>query len=138
MSYPLDVFEGAKVALWRSRPTELERIEAILAEHGCCVQNVDSRQQMKELVAGGDVDLVMVAVHDGQPETLDWLDERQQAAPALPVVAVASTADVLGCLEALQHGALDGVELPVNESELLRVAETALLWRRLKRCACRV
>jgi DNA-binding NtrC family response regulator len=138
MSYPLEVFEGAKIALWRRDPRELEVVETILAEHGCYVHKVSSREQMRQLVAGGDVDLVMVAVHDGQPELLDWLDERQQAAPALPVVAVAGSADVLGCLEALQHGALDGVELRVVESELLRVTETALEWHRLKRCACRV
>lgn len=138
MSYPLNVFEGAKIAVWRHDPRELESVETILAEHGCSVRKVESREQIRQLIAGGDVDLVMVAVHDGQPELLDWLDERQKAAPALPVVAVAGSADVLGCLEALQHGALDGVELPVNESELLRIAETALEWHRLKSCAHRV
>jgi len=129
-------FEGARVILWAGEPDELAAIEQTLSGLGCSVQSLSSFERVRRAIESGSIDLVVACLSrcfSGPLELLSWL---QRAESSLPVLVVVEAWDKNLYLEALRRGAFDGLGLPLNEKELIRIASRALEAQRLPLAAC--
>lgn len=125
-------FDGAFVILWAEQPEELAVIEEILLGLGCRIQAVRSLEQLQGLIAGHSADLIVAALRQSFQSPLDLLTRQWRGEALPPVLVVTDMLDVHLYLEALQRGAFDGVGLPLDENELIRIAGRALEAHRLR------
>ncbi len=126
----MNAFDGAFVVLWAAEPDELAPIEKTLSRLGSRIQSVGSLEQLQRLMEEDPVDLVIVALRQSFQSPLDLFSEERQVEKDPPVLVVADLLDVGLYLEAIQRGALDGVGLPLDENELIRIGGRALEARR--------
>ena len=127
---------GNRVVLWGTPQEDLNALGKSLARRGFLVQAVDSPEQLRSIIRGQDVDLIVARLcrcfERPLLELLRWL----QNVPAAPqVLTVADAMDVDLYLEAMRRGAFDCVGLPLNENELERIVSRALATRRLQAAA---
>lgn len=134
----MNIFENAAVVLWSSCPGDLEPAEPALTAPGCRVRNVTSRRELLGLIERESVDLVIISLRRSCPECLDWLAPQVRGETRPAVLVVADLHDVHLYMEALQRGAYDGLGFPIDEKELMRLAESALQAHRSKLCHCAV
>ncbi len=127
---------GNRVVLWRAPQEDLNALGKSLARRGFLVLAVDSPEQLRSVIRGQDVDLIVARLcrcfERPLLELLRWL----QKVPAAPqVLIVADAMDVDLYLEAMRRGAFDCVGLPLNENELERIVSQALETRHLQAAA---
>ncbi len=71
-------------------------------------------------------DLVLLDAGTSIPGGMEVLKEIKDVSPALPVVFIASSADVKAAVEAVKKGAHDYLAMPLDDREVLRVIRRAL------------
>lgn len=117
---------GAQVLVWTKKAAELAHVAEALSRRGCAVQMVTALEQVRRAVRERPVHLIVAQICPCCPEWKDLFYGEQKAGPLPPVLFVASDFDVDLYLEAMRRGAFDCISVPLNESELLRIAGHAL------------
>lgn len=84
---------------------------------------------MHDAAANGAADLFIVSLGPNCNQCVDCISETQERCGA-PVLVVVSLDDVRLYAEAMQRGAYDGLGLPLNETEVVRIVGRALEGRR--------
>lgn len=122
----MNEFTGARVVLWTARQTELAHVGVVLERRGCEVRTLNTLEQLRRELEQGGLDLI---VTQACPCCAEWkilLSESGFTKKLPPVILVADASDVEIYLEGMRRGAFDCVGLPVEETELVRVASLAL------------
>jgi class 3 adenylate cyclase/CheY-like chemotaxis protein len=122
---------GARVLVVDDQPPNIRLLEAILTPRGYQVHAASSGEEALKLLAGTEVDLVLLdIVMPGMDGYEVCRRIREQADTAyLPVVMVTASGDEQK-VKALEAGADDFLTKPINQSELLaRVASLARIKR---------
>jgi FixJ family two-component response regulator len=79
------------------------------------------------------VEVVLVVLSKGHPERLAFLQSKDLTTQLPPVVVLTDCFDVDLYVEALRRGAYDGVGIPLDHKELLRVIRAAVTEERSRR-----
>ena len=117
--------EGIRVTVW-SPPAaagELAALQEKLERQGCRVAAATTAAEVEGMLASEGVDLIVARVSSRFREPLELLARRVRA---LPPVLVVTGNEVGLYLEAMCAGAFDGLGLPLDEQELMRIAKRAL------------
>lgn len=128
---PEDFLETVSVALCGCEPGELAPVATLLNEMGCVVYHAETIRQLEELVAGRDVDAIVIQICPSRQEFLPILGRFDMP----PVIPLLHHADKHLYLELLRRGAFDCVPLPAQKGELQRVMTLAVEDRRKRLAA---
>lgn len=112
------------MTLWSPQGAELAALGRTLERLGCRLATVATTEELVGQVAAHGVDLIVARLSSGFREPLKLLSRGQQALPPVVVVTTGNEVDLY--LEAMRAGAFDGVGLPVDEKELLRISMRAM------------
>lgn len=122
-------FAGKSVALWVEEIDELAQLGSALARLGFVVHSVDTAPKLKNLIGRGAVDVVIASLSGfsmGRREPMKLLPWVRAVENAPKVVVAVDQWDKDLYLEALQLGAFDGIALPLDEKELIRILSRAV------------
>jgi len=122
----MNQFVGARIALWAGDGEELADIEKTLLGLGARTQAVRSAEQMEDLLESQWADLIIASLRPSFQSPLHLLARRRESRPLPPVVVVTDMMDINLYLEAIQRSAYDGLGLPLDKHELIRIAGRAL------------
>ncbi len=106
-------------------PVEVPELESLLTHHGCKLHRLASSDEGLDMLGDSPVDLVLLILSKGHPERLALLQRKGVSSEFPPVVVLTDCFDVDLYVEALRRGAFDGLGVPVNTKELLRVVRAA-------------
>lgn len=124
-------FDGKRVVLWAEDKSELAGLERALVRLGSRVDYAACLADLRRCVEEGRSDLLAVRLDHPRAELnslLRWLNQHS-AAPHLLVVIDPWEQHLY--LDALHQGAADGLVLPIDETELIRIGASALQTRRV-------
>jgi DNA-binding NtrC family response regulator len=128
---------GNRVVLWGAQQNDLDTIRQSLTRVGLHVQPVDSLEDLRAVIEGQEVDLIVARLcRCFERPLLGLLASFHDAPSAPPVLIVADGVDVHLYLEAMRRGAFDCVGLPLNEKELIRIVTRALEVQQSQAVAC--
>ncbi len=118
---------GAAVLLVDDDAADLEYHYELLQGMGHrVVVSCSSYQQGADLVERGDFDLVVVSQGSRTFEGRVVVERATSAGRHIPVIVLATCADMKCYLEAMQLGAFDYLEKPISAAELRRAVATCL------------
>src|SRR5262245_49668588 len=105
---------------------DLEHFASVFREHGFDVSSCKSAAQGERLLERNKYDFVLVEQGSPAFEGRAVLERVQEIDRRLPTVVLTRSVDMDCYLEAMQMGAVDYLEKPVSDDEILRVVETHL------------
>ena len=119
------------IVLWSECEDDLDQVRRALSAEGWSPRWAGNEAEVRESVTRGEAELVLIRLCGRDPgpfALLDWLSQQPGAPPS---VLIADRIDVWDYLDAMRRGAFDCVELPLDESELVRIVSKALELRNL-------
>jgi len=108
-------------------------LRMVLESEGYEVEEAGSAEEGLEAVQGGAVDLVILDVRLPKMSGLDALERLRELDPELPVLMISGHASVGEAVRAVQNGARDFFEKPLDRDRVLLRVANALETTRLKR-----
>ncbi len=117
--------EKTEIAIFGDR-AELHQLESVLTHGGCELHRVTSREELFDAVESSPVDVVLLILSKGHPERLALLHDKDVSGELPPVVVLTDCFDVDLYIEAMRLGAFDGLGVPLDSKELLRVVRAAV------------
>ena len=126
-----NILKAASVALCGCEMEELASVSALLNEMGCVVHHAETIKQLEAIIAGKDLDAIVIHVCPSRQEFLPILGRFDMPA----VIPLLRHADKHLYPELLRRGAFDCVPLPVQKGELKRVLTLAIENRRRRLAA---
>ena len=117
---------GKKILVIEDERRDLEHFSSVLREHGFDVYCCESAAQGAKLVERDRYDFVLVEQGTHAFEGRAVLERVLEIDRCLPTVVLTRNVDMDCYLEAMQMGAVDYLEKPVSDDEILRVIETHL------------
>ncbi len=114
-------------------PSEVPQLESVLMRYDCMLHRVTSEEELFDAVESYPVDLVLLILSKGHPERLALLRAKHASYKLPPVVVLTDCFDVDLYVEALRLGAFDGLGVPLDSKELLRVIRAAVAEGRSQR-----
>ncbi len=114
-------------------PSEVPQLESVLMRYDCMLRRVTSGEELFDAVESAPVDLVLLVLSKGHPERLALLRAKDASCKLPPVVVLTDCFDVDLYVEALRLGAFDGLGVPFDSKELLRVVRAAVAEGRSQR-----
>lgn len=112
--------------VWAQDPVVLAPVAQALVRLGSHVQGVFSFEDLCEAIANHSMDLVVAHLCGCFEEPLECLHLLKRMASAPPVLVAVDFWNVTLYMEAMRRGAFDGLALPLDEKELVRIAARAL------------
>lgn len=116
-----------RVTLWSppaAAGSELAAVGTVLERQGCRLAAAATAREVERKIAAHSVDLIVARLTSGFREPLELLAGGRRHLPPVVVVTTGNEVDLY--LEAMRAGAFDGVGLPVDEKELLRISLCAV------------
>jgi DNA-binding NtrC family response regulator len=107
-------------------PAEVPELESTLASHGCKLRRTNTKQELLDTLGKLPVEVVLLILSKGHPERLALLQEENVSSGFPPIVVLTDCFDVDLYVEAMNRGAFDGLCVPLDAKELLRVVRAAL------------
>lgn len=123
--------EGRRIAVWSEDAEDIAAAARILAEHGGRVTLLASLDELRRRLQPGWADLVVARLCPCCGPALTEAVTAAQTAASPPVVVLVDPWDKELYLAALGLWAFDGLALPVDERELLRIVSLAVEYRTL-------
>jgi len=114
---------GKKVLVIEDEATDRERFSSILRQHGFLVNECESPAQGAKLLAKESYDFVLVEQGSHAFEGRTVLERVLELDRHLPTVVLTRCVDMECYLEAMQMGAIDYLEKPVSDEDILKVVE---------------
>jgi len=116
----------------------LEALRLLLKSHGYGTESVSSPAQLREALAKGEYDLILMDLNYARDTTsgregLNLVSELQQNGDTPPIVVMTGWATVGLAVEAMQKGVGDFVEKPWTNSRLLEILQRQIQIGREKR-----
>jgi DNA-binding NtrC family response regulator len=108
---------------------------ALLRQAGFAMQHAASAREALDVVAAGDVDLVVTDLRMPDMDGMQLLDALAERAPDLPAVMLTAHGSVPLAVDAMRRGARDFLLKPFDRDEMLFVVERALAGSRAERDA---
>lgn len=124
--------EKTHVAIFGDR-AEVPQLESVLKRYGCDLHRIANREEFFDVLEDSPVDLVLLILSKGHPERLALLKSKDASSDLPPVVVLTDCFDVDLYVEALRLGAFDGLGVPLDSKELLRVVHAAVAEGRSRR-----
>ena len=115
---------GKKVLVIENEAIDRERFSAILRQHGFLVNECESPAQGAKLLANESYDFVLVEQGSHAFEGRAVLERVLELNRHLPTVVLTRNADMECYLEAMQMGAIDYLEKPISDEDILKVVES--------------
>ncbi len=110
-----------------------ENVERILKEDDYAVLSAASGKEALELIAGEDVDLVLLDLNLGQEDGIDLLKVLKVIDPELLVIVITGFGSVESAVDALKLGAFHYMKKPFKADALRLIVKLALQTQSLKR-----
>jgi DNA-binding NtrC family response regulator len=129
---PADAREQAKVLVVEDDPDIRRILEMFLAEKGYRVKVADAAARALEMLAEEPIDLILSDVRMPAMSGLDLLRHVKERDPEIQLVLMSAYSSVKDAVEAIQLGAADYVEKPIDFRRLERVLHTVLEKRQLQ------
>ena len=117
---------GKRILVIEDEKQDLEHFSSVLREHGFDVYPCESAAQGVNLVEKDKYDFVLVEQGSHAFEGRAVLERVLKVDRLLPTVVMTRCADMECYLEAMQMGAIDYLEKPISDDDILRVVETHL------------
>jgi DNA-binding NtrC family response regulator len=114
-------------------PTEVPELETALGRQGWRLDRFTRGAELLDALKNPRVEVVLVVLSKGHPERLAFLQSKDLTTQLPPVVVLTDCFDVDLYVEALRRGAYDGVGIPLDHKELLRVIRAAVTEERSRR-----
>jgi len=115
---------GKKILVIEDETKDREHYLSVLREHGFDVRTCESPAQGATLVEKEKYDFVLVEQGSRAFEGRTVLERVLEVDRCLPTVVLTRCVD-MGCyLEAMQMGAIDYLEKPISDHDILRIIET--------------
>ncbi len=124
--------EGARMLLWAEQADVQAVVREAVSRLGCQLRPVDSFEQVQEALESEPFDLILAHLCGCCASRLELLPRLARLEPPRPVLIIVDDWDKDLYLEALKRGAFDGVALPLNEKEFIRIASRALEARSMR------
>lgn len=115
---------GKKVLIIEDETKDREHLLSVLREHGFEASACESPAQGATLVESEKYDFVLVEQGSHAFEGRKVLERVLEVDRCLPTVVVTRCADMDCYLEAMQMGAIDYLEKPISDDDMLRIIET--------------
>jgi DNA-binding NtrC family response regulator len=115
-----------RVAVWPAMNGDLGRVAEAMAGLGCRVRVMESVEELLRASTEGSADLLVLRACPELESVLAAL-VRREGHP--PILVAAGPHDVTFYLEAMRRGAFDGLGLPPDEKEIVRILSQALASR---------
>jgi len=137
MTYPQQVpasdpCEQAKVLVVEDDPDIRKILDMFLSEKGFRVKVAESGPRALEMLAEEPIDLILSDVRMPGMSGLDLLRHLKERDPEIQLVLMSAYSSVKDAVEAIQLGAADYVEKPIDFRRLDRVLQTVLEKRQLQ------
>ena len=121
---PPATIAGKKILVIEDETKDREHYSSVLSEHGFDVRTCESPAQGATLVGKEKYDFVLVEQGSHAFEGRTVLERVLEIDRCLPTVVLTRCVD-MGCyLEAMQMGAIDYLEKPISDHDILRIIET--------------
>ena len=117
---------GKKVLVIEKEAKDREHFSSILRQHGFVVNECDSPAQGVSLVGEEKYDFILVEQGSHAFEGRAVLERVLELDRHLPTVVLTRCVDMDCYLEAMQMGAIDYLEKPISDEDILKVVETHL------------
>ncbi|MBI4166451.1 MAG: response regulator [Acidobacteria bacterium] len=117
---------GKKILVVEDEQRDLEQLSRVLREHGFDVNACESLTQGATLVENGNYDFILVEQGSHAFEGRAVLERVLAVDRRLPTVVLTRCLDMDCYLEAMQMGAIDYIEKPMSDDDILRVVQTHL------------
>lgn len=114
-------------------PAEVPELETALGRQGWRLDRFTRGGELLEALKNPCVEVVLLILSQGHPERLAFLQSMTLLTELPPVVVLTDCFDVDLYVEALRRGAYDGVGIPLDHKELLRVIRAAIAEGRSQR-----
>ena len=114
-------------------PAEVPELEAALGHNGFKLDRLASSEELLHVLENSPVDIVLLILSKGHPERLALLSSEKLPVELPPIIVLTDCFDVDLYVEALRRGAFDGLGVPVDRKELLRVVRAAVAEGRSRR-----
>jgi len=128
----LEPTEQAKVLVVEDDPDIRKILEMFLGEKGFRVKSADGAPRALELLAEEPIDLILSDVRMPGMSGLDLLRHVKEQDPEIQLVLMSAYSSVKDAVEAIQLGAADYVEKPIDFRRLERVLHAVLEKRQLQ------
>jgi DNA-binding NtrC family response regulator len=137
MTYPqqaaaTDQRDQAKVLVVEDDPDIRKILDIFLSEKGFRVKVAESAPRALEMLAEEPIDLILSDVRMPGMSGLDLLRHLKERDPEIQLVLMSAYSSVKDAVEAIQLGAADYVEKPIDFRRLERVLQTVLEKRQLQ------
>jgi two-component system, NtrC family, response regulator HydG len=129
---PVEGRELAKVLVVEDDPDIRRILEMFLVEKGYRVKVADAAARALEMLAEEPIDLILSDVRMPEMSGLDLLRHVKERDPEIQLVLMSAYSSVKDAVEAIQLGAADYVEKPIDFRRLERVLQTVLEKRQLQ------
>jgi two-component system response regulator HydG len=124
--------DQAKVLVVEDDPDIRKILEMFLSEKGFRVKVADGAQQALDMLAEEPIDLILSDVRMPGMSGLDLLRHLKERDPEIQLVLMSGYSSVKDAVEAIQLGAADYVEKPIDFRRLERVLHTVFEKRQLQ------
>lgn len=115
---------GRKILVVEDETKDREHYLSVLREHGFDVRTCESPAQGATLVEKEKYDFVLVEQGSHAFEGRTVLERVLEIDRCLPTVVLTRCVDMDCYLEAMQMGAIDYLEKPISDNDMLRIIET--------------
>lgn len=122
----------AKILAVDDEPIILDSFRKILVMSGYAIDTVEKGQEALGLVQKRDYDFVFVDLKMPEMNGIEVTKAVKHLRPDIDVIVITGYASVESAVETMKHGAMDYVQKPFTEDELLDFVDKALI-RRLDR-----
>jgi two-component system, NtrC family, response regulator HydG len=129
---PGDPHEQAKVLVVEDDPDIRKILEMFLSEKGFRVKVADGAQCALDMLSEEPIDLILSDVRMPGMSGLDLLRHLKERDPEIQLVLMSAYSSVKDAVEAIQLGAADYVEKPIDFRRLERVLHTVFEKRQLQ------
>jgi two-component system, NtrC family, response regulator HydG len=129
---PGDPHEQAKVLVVEDDPDIRKILEMFLSEKGFRVKVADGAQRALDMLSEEPIDLILSDVRMPGMSGLDLLRHLKERDPEIQLVLMSAYSSVKDAVEAIQLGAADYVEKPIDFRRLERVLHTVFEKRQLQ------
>jgi DNA-binding NtrC family response regulator len=121
---PPAIAAGKKILVIEDETKDREHYSSVLSEHGFDVRTCESADQGATLVEEEKYDFVLVEQGSHAFEGRTVLERVLEIDRCLPTVVLTRCVDMDCYLEAMQMGAIDYLEKPISDHDILRIIET--------------
>src|SRR5213593_4228061 len=128
----VDPTAAAKILVVEDDPDIRKILELFLSEKGFRVKSADGAPRALELLGEEPIDLILSDVRMPGMSGLDLLRHMKEHDPEIQLVLMSAYSSVKDAVEAIQLGAADYVEKPIDFRRLERVLQTVFEKRQLQ------